>query len=212
MPKFTPDQDAKIKKTLDLTMGQPIVPLPVVKFSKSKKSKTYIPNGQNLYERAVIQMREQGFPIELDVHSTEKLLFTEKFWEPLGVSCTLSTNPQGKTTALFDETDPQGSLPRHVAAERERKLQAKASKERSVAAREKIHELTQTYMQQIETLVAEAGASMYRRPGFKFIDFSRRPYRCFPRAQPNLRIDQTLEPEEFTTDVNFNPYLWETKW
>ena len=212
MPKFTPEQDAKIKSTLDLTMGQPTVPLPVVKFSKSKKAKTYIPNGENLYQRAVLRMCKEGFPLEFEVHSTEKLLFTKTFWEPLGVSCTLNLSPEGKTTALLDQTDPEGSLPRHVFAERERNLSAKASRERSFAAVKKIHKLTQTYMQQIETLVAEAGVSMYRRPGFKFIDFSRRPYRCFPRAQPNLRIDQTLEPEEFTTDIDFNPYLWEYKY
>lgn len=212
MPKFTPDQDAKIKTTLDLTMGQPIVPLPVVKFNKSKKAKTYIPNGENLYQRAVLQMCKQGFPIELDVHSTEKLLFTEKFWEPLGVSCTLRIDSNGKKTALLDQSDPQGPLPLHVAAERERSCQAKAATKASIEAVKQIHDLTQDYIHKIEALVGEAGVSKYTHPGFEFIDFSRRPYRKFPSAAPNIRADQTILPEGFTTDVNFNPYLWETKW
>ena len=207
MPKFTASEDEKIAAYCEARWGKPKHELPMPKFVKGKRAKSYIKDGRELYDQTVQELCRNGFPLKVAVTPENEQLHTEKFWSPLGVNCVTCLDMAGKEFVMLEKSSDQGALPLYIKDVREKKVQMRLDQGRRYVACKKIKELTDAYNQAIGELVGEAGVYEHHQPGFKFIDFDARPYKGYLNAFPSLRQDDKIDPEVFNTDVDFAPYM-----
>jgi len=207
MPKFTASEDEKITAYCEARWGKPKHELPIPKFVKGKRAKSYIKNAHEIYNQTVQELCRIGFPLEVVLTPENRQLHTEKFWSPLGVNCVACVDMNGTEFVMLEKSSEQGALALYVEDVREKKMQTRLDYGRRYVAYKKIKELTDTYNQAIGELVGEAGVYEYHQPGFKFINFDARPYKVFPRAVPSVGQDDKIVPEVLNTNVDFAPYM-----
>jgi hypothetical protein len=207
MPKFDPKINDEIKNTCDVVWADPKVPYPKVKFTKSKKAKSYIENAEKMFHNAVRTMILDGCPVEIPITEENKKLHTEKFWKPLGVDFAIINKPEGSVASLSLSSVSDGDVAAYVGEQRGFKLVKIAHLKKVDEARAKLKELTEQYNEAVKPLLGQAGLLSYESPEFGYINLKSRPRGvCFNQDYYNRDHANSINSELHTLELDFSKY------
>jgi hypothetical protein len=208
MPKFPSDV---IKGQCDAQWA--VIPRPEVKFSTTKRAKSYIPNGFKLYNNALSYIVAMGLPTELRIDEDTKKLYTKQFWEPLGVDCKVND-----IVVKLSVLDQNGSVPLYLEKLRKNKTYKSECNRRRTIRRQDLKVLSEKYCEEAQKLFGMAGVLSFHPPQIKFIDFGNRPVKAWYNGQNlserfQVSCADTIEDNQtFDCDVDATPYVRQPSW